>query len=228
MITTNVYQRVFQIKVNNATGTCFTIDIDGRQYIITARHIIDGWEPINKILIFHENQWKEIELSLVGRCDGKIDIAVLSAPVQLSPIFDLPATAGGIIWGQDVYFLGFPYGWYGDIGEMNRNFPMPFVKKAILSCTYFQDGVHHLFLDGHNNPGFSGGPVVFTEPKRRNEFKIASVISGYRYTNEPIFSGETQIPSAAYRYNTGIIVSYSIKHAVDLIKTNPIGLPIKL
>jgi hypothetical protein len=87
------------------------------------------------------------------------------------------------------------------------------------------DGVQHFFLDGHNNPGFSGGPVVFKEPNK-NEFKVASVISGYRYTNEPIFAGEEKVP-LAYRYNTGIIISYGIKHGVDLIESNPIGLPIK-
>jgi len=226
MITTNVYHRVFQLAVGDSTGTCFTVDIESKQYLVTARHLIHGWEPGQTLRIFHDNQWKEIGLSLVGRCEGQIDIAVLAAPMQLSPALPLPATAGGIVWGQDVYFLGFPYGWYGDIGEMNRNFPMPFVKKAILSCTYMaDDGVQHFFLDGHNNPGFSGGPVVFKEPSK-NEFKVASVISGYRYTNEPIFYGEEAVP-LAYRYNTGIIVSYGIKHAVDLINKNPIGVPIK-
>ena len=137
MITTNVYQRVFQVKIGESTGTCFTVDIEGKQYIITARHVIDGWNPGTDIQIFHEKQWKNIGLSLVGRCEGKIDIAVLSAPIQLSPKLDLPATAGGIIWGQDVYFLGFPYGWYGDIEEMNRHFPMPSSRRQFshaLSC----------------------------------------------------------------------------------------------
>ncbi len=166
-------------------------------------------------------------MKLVGRCEGEIDIAVLSAPIQLSPVFDLPATAAGIVWGQDVYFLGFPYGWYGDIGKTNRDFPMPFVKKAILSCVFTGDkGVQHFFLDGHNNPGFSGGPVVFKEPNKK-DFKVASVISGYRYMNEPIFAGEDQVP-LMYRYNTGIIISYGIKYAVDLIEVNPAGLPLKV
>jgi S1-C subfamily serine protease len=226
MITNNVYHRVFQIQAGESTGTCFTIDIEQKQYVVTARHLIEGWKSGQRIRIFHDNEWKEIELTLVGRCGGEIDIAVLAPPLQLSPPLSLPANAGGIVWGQDVYFIGFPYGWHGDIGEMNRNFPMPFVKKAILSCTYMKgDGVQHFFLDGHNNPGFSGGPVVFKEPNK-NEFKVASVISGYRYTHEPIFIGDQQMP-LAYRYNTGIIVSYGVKHAVDVINENPIGLPIR-
>jgi hypothetical protein len=35
---------------------------------------------------------------------------------------------------------------------MNRNFPLPFVKKALLSA--MANGYY--YLDGHNNPGFSG------------------------------------------------------------------------
>ncbi|MEI8174029.1 MAG: serine protease [Deltaproteobacteria bacterium] len=226
MITNNVYHRVFQIKVGKSTGTCFTIDIEQKQYVVTARHLIQEWEPGQRMHIFHDKEWKEIEMTLVGRCGGEIDIAVLAPLFQLSPPLSLPATSGGIVWGQDVYFLGFPYGWYGDIGELNRNFPMPFVKKAILSCTYMKsDGVQHFFLDGHNNLGFSGGPVVFKE-LNNNEFKVASVISGYRYTHEPILAGEQEV-ALAYRYNTGIIVSYGIKHAVEVISDNPIGLPIR-
>lgn len=133
---------------------------------------------------------------------------------------------GGIVYGQDVYFLGFPYGMTGEIGQMNRDFPLPFVKKAIVSCLQTtQKDAQLLFLDGHNNPGFSGGPVVFKEPNK-NDFKVAGVISGYRYNEEPIYQGDQQVP-LAYRYNTGIIFSYGIKHAVDIIKSTPIGFEIK-
>jgi len=96
-------------------------------------------------------------------------------------------------------------------------------KHIVLSFIQDNSG-QHFFLDGHNNPGFSGGPIVFKEPNK-NDFKAASVISGYRYTNELIFAGEIQVPFA-YRYNTGIIISCGIKHAVDLIEGNPKGLPI--
>jgi hypothetical protein len=78
-------------------------------------------------------------------------------------------------------------------------------------------------LDGHNNPGFSGGPVLFKE-QEHGELKVAAVVSGYRFENEPIYHGEQELP-VTYRYNTGIIISYGIKHAVALATTNPIGVP---
>lgn len=54
MITTNVLQRTFRIKYGENTGTCFTIDVDDRQYIATARHVVDGIQRKDTIEIFHE------------------------------------------------------------------------------------------------------------------------------------------------------------------------------
>jgi len=223
VITLNVYQRVFQIKVSDGTATCFAIDIEDKQYLVTAKHVIEGLKDGQYGEIFHESQWKSIPLTIVGKCDGEVDVAVLATNFQIAPAIPLEASHEGMIWGQDVFFLGFPYGWSTDIGSMNRNFPMPFVKKAILSSARF-DKIQCFFLDGHNNPGFSGGPVVFKELNKK-DYKVAAIVSGYKYTKESIYSGEIQLP-LEYKYNTGIVVSYGIQHAVDLVKTNPVGVKI--
>ena len=39
---TNILQRTFYMKFGKSTGTCFTIDIDNHQYIVTAQHILKG------------------------------------------------------------------------------------------------------------------------------------------------------------------------------------------
>lgn len=219
MIPTNVLYRVFQIKIGATTGTCFAIDVEDRQYLVTARHIIDEWDQKTPVQIFYEQSWKNVQFALVGK--SEVDVAVLAPPRQLSPNFAMPATEAGLAWGQDVYFLGFPYGWSGDIGSMNRNFPMPFVKKAIVSLLTVDGSVSKYFLDGHNNLGFSGGPVVFKE-RNCQDFKVAAVVSAYRYVDMPTFLGDSRVP-LTYRENTGIIVAYGIKHATDLITKNPIG-----
>jgi hypothetical protein len=59
-------------------------------------------------------------------------------------------------------------------------------------------------LDGHNNPGFSGGPVVF------------------KAVEQPIFQGDEET-ALTYRYNTGIIVAHDIKAAMTIIQGNPVG-----
>jgi hypothetical protein len=95
------------------------------------------------------------------RQHGKADITVLAPSVRLSPDIPPPATGYGIVYAQDVYFLGYPYNVFADLGEINRNFPMPFVKKAILSSMYeTTDGLQVLFLEGHSSPGCSGEPAV--------------------------------------------------------------------
>jgi len=123
----------------------------------------------------------------------------------------------GLIYGQDVFFLGFPYDLLGRIILGSEGYPLPFVKKATVSL--FDSRV--IYLDGHNNSGFSGGPVVFPQTGK-NEYRVAGVVSGYVERPEPVFDGEHKTP-LVYQYNTGIIVAHNIKAALDLITLNPIG-----
>jgi prepilin-type processing-associated H-X9-DG protein len=196
-----------------------------RQYLVTARHVVEGLSSPGTIKLFHNNQWNDIQVQPIWCNDPSIDIAVLAPPQQLSPPLKLEPTCGGIVNGQDVYFLGFPYGKFTDHNYLLNNFPFPFVKKAVLSAlTGGAKGVNLLFLDGHNNPGFSGGPIVFTE-FGKNEYKVAGVISGFNAVEEPVLDGGN--PTAmTWMYNTGIIIGYDIKYAVDAIKSNPIGYPL--
>jgi len=220
MITANVIHRVFQILAGKDTGTCFTIDYGDRQYIITAKHVLSSWDGHSNIQLYYSEEWHSIDVSVIGT-SSSADIAVLSTSFQLSPAYPMPATSKDLCYGQDVYFLGFPYGYSGDVGSLNRGFPMPLVKKAIVSCFHKENDAEVFLLDGHNNPGFSGGPVIF-KPASTSEFRVAAVISGYRYTNNPIQAGGNDTP-LTYQYNTGIIVSYSIGEAMRLIDQNPIG-----
>ena len=117
--------------------------------------------------------------------------------------------------------MGFPYGLATEAGQMNDGFPIPFVKKGILSAMTLED--HIIFLDGHNNPGFSGGPVVYQTPgDTRNEMRVGGVISGYIGAPEPVYDAQGK-PILNYQANTGIVKAYSISCATDLIHANPIG-----
>ena len=224
MITSNVIQRVFHIKVPSGTGTAFTIEHEGKQYLVTAAHLAEQLVPPYSVHIFHDKVWKKIDLNLTGICHSA-DTAVFAASFALSPALYLPATTDGAIYGQDVYFLGFPFQISPEAGKINYDFPMPLVKKACLSG--FLDGDSNsrlMLLDGHNNPGFSGGPVVFSEQGKpvSSSFRVMGIISGYRFSEEPIYSANIQIP-ANVRANTGIVLAYDISHAIDEIKKNPNG-----
>jgi hypothetical protein len=80
-------------------------------------------------------------------------------------------------------------------------------------------------LDGINNPGFSGGPVIIGTGE---SVKFAAVISGYYLQPTEIIRGNAaqRVPKARKDYvyeNSGFIIAYDIAHAVDAIKKNPIG-----
>lgn len=228
MITANVLQRTFQIKVEDAVGTCFALDWEGRQYLITARHLVKSLAENAQVSIYHERKWKTLSVNVVGHGQNSIDVSVLSPSIQLArKDLPLPASWEKIVWGQDVYFLGFPYGLCSDVGELNRDFPIPLIKKGTLSAILAGDsGDNILLIDGHVNPGFSGGPVVFSEiGGPSNKLKVAGVISAHRVEPSPVISEGKETTLKVYE-NTGIMISYHIRFALGLIRANPIGLPI--
>ena len=54
-----------------------------------------------------------------------------------------------------------------------------FVKRASVSAVpKTKNGAHYFYLNGFNNPGFSGGPVAFYDYKS-NQWAIVAVISGF-------------------------------------------------
>lgn len=218
MITANVIHRVFRIKHGSATATAFTLDVDGRQYLVTARHVIEDVTRVSTLEILSNNTWTPLETKLVGHSEGEIDISVIAATSRLTPAnLPLEASSDGLAYGQDVFFLGFPYGIQGNIIFGDDGYPLPLVKKALVSAL----DANVYLLDGHNNAGFSGGPVVFV-PSASRRLRVAAVISGFQYVEEPVFESGTETP-LVYRDNTGIIVSYSVNHAIGLIQQNPIG-----
>ncbi len=226
MITANILQRVLFIKYGQGTGTAFTAEIDERQYLITANHVVNGINDGDPVSIFHDSNWKDIPVKLIKCNESDVDIIVLAIPEQLTPILPLEPTMDGIAFGQDVYFLGFPFGFFTEDRWGNNNrFPFPFVKKGIVSAfDKSPDGILSLFIDGHNNPGFSGGPIVFADQNTR-KLKVGGVVSGYHSQEEPIYYQGTQLPFVS-NLNTGLLFGYGIQHAVDAIKANPIGVKV--
>jgi hypothetical protein len=61
----------------------------------------------------------------------------------------MPATKGGVIYGQDVFFLGFPYDLLSNFFLGEHGYPLPLIKKGIVSL--FQSDEVFL-LDGRSVP----------------------------------------------------------------------------
>jgi hypothetical protein len=134
----------------------------------------------------------------------------------------LNATSADVIFGQDLFFLGFPL--YTDTDVM-KGFPLPLIKKAVLSGSLRQGGKTEVFLlDGHNNPGFSGGPVVFKPGNKPNaEYRVLGLVSAYRLEEQDVYFNRKPT-GLKHAENAGIMLAPAIKIATDMIKSNPIGL----
>ncbi len=253
-VTSNVLMRVLKIHSGKQTGTAFTMDVDGRQYLITAKHMVAGLKKEDSIDIYKNNQWVSTTVKVL-RCEEPIDIAVLipSKLLTVSYPLDPISSSQNIFLGQDIYFLGFPYGTISDVNieNLDGNYPLPSIKKGIFMATEKEGEALRLRLDGFNNPGFSGGPIVFRDIMHPTELKyyVAGVISGFVPEYLPVFTpveikagddisnveqwrimqlpnGKKAILRDTQQFvvsNTGIVIGYGIKHAIDLIRKNPLG-----
>jgi S1-C subfamily serine protease len=245
-VSANVLKRVKRIVVGQSSGTAFTIEVDGLQYIVTAKHVVaalTGGKGRIKIYEDKDNK-KEIAVDVL-RCDDPVDIAVLVPTEQVTVNFSLPAQSKGAFISQDMFFVGFPFGDFG-LTTHDGQSAIGFVRKAVFSAQENANGVTSMYLDGTNNPGFSGGPVVYMNYNdQQGGLTVAGVISGFRSDFAEVMKSEkverqaiTQddlnkqlirqladgtfiklSPTGNYVVtNTGVVVAYPIEYAVDLIK----------
>ena len=230
LITANVIYRVFMMKVATKVATAFAIQEDKKEYLVTAWHFAKSLHGVHDVEFFQHSTWSPLQVEVVGHAPS-VDISVLSPSRRLTPErqLPLPAISSGLVYGQDAYFLGFPVedGANLDYMDLYKKFglvlengnPLPLVKRATVSSLYGKP----FLLDGHNNHGFSGGPVVFRPPGQE---EFAAVVSGYLPSRERILNNEGEETDLSYIANPGIMVAHDINEAVALIKLNPIGLDV--
>jgi len=246
MPTTNVFTRVLMVESQYGKGSVFSIDVDKREYWITAKHILTGAEhpPYGSVTAKSVSlqvldpgspgeKWIPITFSVID-AGVDIDIVVLAPPQPLlkDPLPSVPADSAGQFLGGDCEFLGFPYGggWRAKLSG-GKSYWMPYVKHCTVSA-FTSEGNKFWVLDGINNGGFSGGPVIFrTGPDQR----IMAVISGYILEPTDVISSAkaksaTKRPKTSatptkekVNLNSGFIIAYDISFAIEAIHKNPIG-----
>ena len=148
MIPTNIIFRTIHIRRNGATGTSFVLDVDNKQYYITARHVVEGMMTGDTIEINYKKNWNQHSVVIVGHSPYS-DISVLSIPTGKVLGESMLASSDQIYYGQDIFFLGFPFGLQSDITTLNSEFPIPLVKKGILSN--FQEDLLYTFINKARN-----------------------------------------------------------------------------
>lgn len=73
-----------------------------------------------------------------------------------------------------------------------------------------------LYIDGFNNPGFYGGPIVYWDFDK-HVYRIAGVVKGYKEDTAKVLINGQHVDTQLL-VNSGILVGYSIAHAIQAIE----------
>lgn len=221
MVQAEIYCRVIRIQYGDSLGTAFTMESHGRQFLVTAKHLFEesGFPASSSINLLIGTGYQSFDVEIRYPGESTIDIAVIKLKMHqlLTPIYDNANSTEGLVFGQDVYFVGFPFEYDSILGHFPGSpMPIPFVKKACVSAI-LNDGKGTILLDGINNPGFSGGPVCYKKIGSNDKTMIIlGVVSGYRFNMQPLFDQKGNATDFYVKENTGIIVVNDIKHAVQI------------
>jgi hypothetical protein len=221
-------ERVFQIAFLDSVGTAFAVDVDGRQYLITALHVCAGIHEGDEIRLLLRGIWTTLPATIVAQGnpdDPNDDYLVLAVGRQVAPAYDLPLDIGQSHIGANLWFLGFPYGMMSTLSLIS-GLTMPLIKHALLSGVQGTTTVEAFILDGMNNEGFSGGPVIFRRQHANADGQsVLGIISSYSAAETEVTLGGVATGMRA-AINTGIIHCVSSQRVRAAIDANPIGVPV--
>ncbi len=109
MISAKAAHRTFHVKCGARQGTCFSIDVEDHQYLVTATHLLRGLASGALVQILHGRKWKPLDIAIVGQSPPQIDVTVLALKFRMSrPEVTLEPSMAGLAEGQEAYCLGFP------------------------------------------------------------------------------------------------------------------------
>jgi hypothetical protein len=241
LATVETMASTFNLYGDKATGTCFMVIKGEKQYFVTAAHLFassrKSGDAVPIKMLIH-NQLQAFDAKVYFHPNRDVDIALIKLSgdiiqnLELSEEFTQPNKplvkafkSTGIsldslflIPGMEVLFYGFPL---GNLGTEALGIKFPLVKKAIVSGWVRHKALDKLVLDGHNNLGFSGGPVVAYDTSRKKMF-IVGVISGY--IPEPVYV-QYKKNTLSIQENSGIIICYGRHYIEEIFTMNKISLP---
>jgi hypothetical protein len=213
--TREILERVVRItRKDGKTGSGTIIERAGSVYLMTAAHVLpkDVKEPL--VIETPHKQENRAFLRVPGM-NPKADVAALRLTGDWGlPQLPITLTGAGVIFSQDAFFLGFPF---GHSFRQNPSAPnLPFIKKGTLSAIDYGD-VTIYYLDGINNIGFSGGPVFVPSKGAGQSAQVFGVVSGYHEESLALSFGGKPSDYATVAGNSGIMLAYDVKHVLEAI-----------
>jgi hypothetical protein len=212
-----ILQRTMLIKIGNMYGTAFKIDHEGKIYVVTARHLVAGVPEIKATIQVWEQAWKDYHtVRTIFPSSPDVDIAIFETEERISQPYTIKpesAETGGTTFGQQVWFLGYPW----QIGTDWSGGKLPFLKRGTMSAVDATnlDAVVY-YIDGFNNPGFSGGPIVYWSFSK-HVYGVLAVVKGYKEDTAKVLINGEHVDTRLL-VNSGILIGYSITHAMKAIE----------
>lgn len=143
--TERVLDSTVVVKTEDGIGSAVLVSPDG--YLLTAAHVVSGYEKKELTLVFRGNKKKKAR---VVRYDSQRDVALLKIDETFAKDACLSLRTDESLAGEDVYVVGAP-------GGEDLSFSM---SRGILSGRRKLYGNNYLQTDASINPGNSGGPLL--------------------------------------------------------------------
>ena len=227
-----ILRQTFRVRSGARTGTAFTVEVDGRQYIVTAQHVVGSMTPEVLDMQTGSADWRPVPVKVVGMAGPPVDVAVMATDSVLGSRSNVAVGVGTVSYGQVVRFLGYPFGLDFTPIPGVRTAPLPFIKAGILSALRpvpDEAGFLELFVDAAGNPGFSGGPLVL--PRRSTAqgnsvvWHLAGVVTS-GFTHRVALKDVIGAVAGFVEVDAGILRATSIDAVTRMIRANPAGHPL--
>lgn len=238
----DILSRVLYIQTSNGKGTGFAVSIDGKEYLITAKHVIDSPTCLaaigEKLKIYKNDEWVDYTINHIYRhSNNELDVCAISFDNQIMPksLSSIEINCEGMRHGENCRFLGFPETWNTDgkehncipIGGETWPYPIPFIKRCIMSKPAYISGLNIYYIDSVVNKGFSGAPLIFQHSKT-GKLQIAGVCVKHKLDKHSILSKRDQngtiqpLQESSQTYSDMSVV-HPIGYIKVLIERNPFG-----
>lgn len=224
LLSQEVMKRVFHIKFGQDRGTGFIVELLEEKYLVTARHMLKKLnfpkETDFEIGKKAGSLWETVHAHIYYHTNVSIDVAIIKTDyfdqMHFHPI---NYSSNQLLLSQDLFFLGFPYGFRNNKFAESGQYPFPIVKRGTYSGDIQENNVNALICDWSGNEGFSGGPVIYYSHEDGNEptaFIAGIIASGHR-NDIPVYKNNKQTTEYFTNEATGLEFVYFIEDALEII-----------